>query len=178
MREIELRVGSRTKCGGKTIDQKTEAISVEREIGIRLTVLPRLLRSDFERVTPDFGITRSQWSMIIVVARNPGASQRMVAETLEISEASAGRLIDRLCAEGLLERRAKSDDRRAREVYVTERAQQMLAQLSEVARRSEERIFKGFERQDLHALRGYLDRLYSNLTGKAEFTHEPEALEE
>src|ERR1700712_1435668 len=79
----------------------------KQEIAVRISVLARLLRSDFDRRLSDMNITRSQWGLIAVVARRPGSTQRSIAEILEMSEASAGRLIDRLCADGLLERRER-----------------------------------------------------------------------
>ena len=78
------------------------ASDLKRSIGLRLTVLARLLRNRFDREVSSLHVTRAQWTMIAAVARSPGASQRSIAEALEMSEASAGRLIDRLCAEGLL----------------------------------------------------------------------------
>ena len=135
-----------------------------RAIGMRLGVLARLLRHLFDRHVANLGVTRSQWSMIIVVARRPGATQRVIAEALEMSEASAGRLIDRLCAEGLLRRQERDDDRRARAVYLTDKATPVLAKLSEIARENEDNIFRGFEPEELERLNGYLDRLYANMT--------------
>lgn len=140
----------------KTKDQR-------RNIGLRLTVLARLMRSKFDRIVADLNVTRSQWSMIAVVARSPGATQRMIAEALEMSEASAGRLIDRLCADGLLERRDRDDDRRARAVYLTEAAEPLLAKLAEIAKQGEEQMFAGFSQEEVDRLEELLDRLYSNI---------------
>ena len=108
-------------------------------------------------------VTRSQWSMIAVVARYPGATQRMIAEALEMSEASAGRLIDRLCVDGLLERRDRDDDRRARAVYLTAAAEPLLAKLADIAKDAEERMFSGFSEQELEQLQNFLGRLYANI---------------
>ena len=123
-----------------------------------------MLRSKFDRKVTGFNVTRSQWTMIAVVARCPGASQRMIAEALEMSEASAGRLIDRLCADGLLERRERDDDRRARAVYLTDAAQPLLAKLAEIAREGEEEMFKGFSSDDLDRLEDLLSRIYENIS--------------
>lgn len=139
-----------------------EARDERRHIGLRLNVLARLLRNIFDRKVSEFSITRSQWQMIVVVARKPGVTQRTIAEALEISEASAGRLIDRLCAEGLLERRERDDDRRARAVHITEKAEPLLAKLAEIAEVNEERLFKGFSKQELNNLQEYLDRMHHN----------------
>lgn len=145
--------------GGRTIDAGNEKT---RNITVRLNVLARMLRNQFDRKVADLNITRSQWAMIVVVARYPGATQRVIAETLEMSEASAGRLIDRLCAEGLLERRDREDDRRARAVYVTKAAEPLLTRLGEIAQEGDKVIFAGFSDEDLGQLQAYLDRIYAN----------------
>lgn len=135
-----------------------------RNIGLRLTVLARLMRSKFDRIVSNLNVTRSQWAMIAVVSRRPGATQRTIAEALEMSEASAGRLIDRLCADGLLERRDRDDDRRARAVYLTKAAEPLLAKLAEIARQGEEEMFKGFSPEEIDRLEDFLDRLYANIS--------------
>lgn len=137
-----------------------------RDISLTLSVLARLLRNRFDRQAAALGVTRSQWAMIAVVGHSPGATQRMIADTLEMSEASAGRLIDRLCADGLLERRAREDDRRARAVYLTDKARPLLDKLSDIAQRGEVETFKGFSEDELDALKGALDRIYANVVNQ------------
>lgn len=145
-------------------DSKIEPrIEPKRDIGLRLTVVARRLRNYFDREVARLSVTRSQWAMIAVVSRNPGSTQRMIAEALEMSEASAGRLIDRLCADGLLERRDRCDDRRARAVYMTETAEPLLATLAEIATNAEERMFKGFSQEELGQLQQLLIRLDTNI---------------
>ncbi|MGE3690843.1 MAG: MarR family winged helix-turn-helix transcriptional regulator [Novosphingobium sp.] len=136
---------------------------LRRDIGLKLTVITRMFRNQFDRMVAAHNITRSQWTMIVVVARQPGATQRSIAEALDMSEASAGRLIDRLCADGLLERRERHDDRRARAVYITQAAEPLLEKLAEVARSGEDRVFKGFSVEELETFKAYLDRLYRNV---------------
>jgi MarR family transcriptional regulator for hemolysin len=140
------------------------APNLKREIGLRFTVLARLLRNDFDRQVSGLNVTRSQWSMIAVVARHPGATQRMIAEMLEMSEASAGRLIDRLCTDGLLERRDRDDDRRARAVYLTPAAEPLLTRLAEIGKAAEGRMFSGFSDEELEQFQNFLDRLYANVS--------------
>jgi DNA-binding MarR family transcriptional regulator len=97
-----------------------------------------------------------------VAATNPGATQRLIAEKLDMSEASAGRLIDRLEAEGLLERRERQDDRRARAVFLTEAANPLLQRMGMVARAREERMFRGMEPEELARMSALIDKLYQN----------------
>ncbi len=122
-----------------------------------------MMRSYFDGRMADLNVTRSQWTMIAVVSRHPGATQRVIAEALEMSEASAGRLIDRLCADGLLVRHERDDDRRARSVYLTTAAEPLLTRLSELAQKNEERVFEGFSEDELERFEDYLDRMYCNL---------------
>lgn len=137
---------------------------LRRHISVRLTIIARMLRNNFDRMMANLSVTRSQWTMIAVVSRVPGATQRTIAEALEMSEASAGRLIDRLCAEGLLERRDRKDDRRARAVYLTPAAEPLLESLATLAREGEKRMFKNFTAEELELLGSYLDRIYDNVS--------------
>jgi MarR family transcriptional regulator, transcriptional regulator for hemolysin len=134
-----------------------------RHISLRISVLARILRNTFDRKVAALNVTRSQWAMIAVVATNPGATQRMIADMLEMSEASAGRLVDRLCGEGLLERRARNDDRRAKAIYLTDAAEPLLEKLTIVARESEDLMFRGFSDAELETLKALLDRVYENV---------------
>ena len=139
-------------------------LSTRRKAGLRMTVIARLQRNNFDRKVSDLNVTRSQWAMIAVVARHPGSTQRTIAEFLEMSEASAGRLIDRLCADGVLERRDRRDDRRARAVYLTDAAGPLLDKLGKIAKESEERMFRGFSESEVEQLLDYMNRIYENVS--------------
>lgn len=138
--------------------------TLQRHVSLRLSVLTRVIRNTFDRRVSALQATNSQWMMIGIAARYPGSTQRSLAEYLDMSEASAGRLIDKLCNEGLLERRAREDDRRAREVYVTDAAKPLLETLSTVASQSEQEFFAGFTDEELLQMRSFLDRIYENAT--------------
>jgi DNA-binding MarR family transcriptional regulator len=108
-------------------------------------------------------MTRAQWHLIAVVARNPGVTQRTIAEALEVREITAGRLVDRLCEDGYLRRDENPSDRRAYSVYLTPAAQPLLDRLDELAKVHEEWIYAGFEADDLEKMNVLLDRISRNL---------------
>src|SRR5687768_3438368 len=137
--------------------------SRKRAIAIKLTVIARQLRQKFDQVVESDGLTRGKWGVIVAVARNPGTTQRMVATVLEITEVTAGQLIDRLCADGYLERRRHPKDRRAHCVYLTPKAQPLLVRLNEVAKVHEDETFAGLTEEELALLDGILDKLAGNL---------------
>ena len=51
------------------------------------------------------GMTRAQWAILIWLERQPGISQKELAELLEVEPITVARLIDRLEARGMVERR-------------------------------------------------------------------------
>jgi DNA-binding MarR family transcriptional regulator len=129
-----------------------------------LSVVARQLHMSFDQSAEASGLTRAKWQLIAVVARNPGVTQRTIAEALEVREITAGRLVDRLCDEGYLRREANPSDRRAYSVYLTPAAQPLLNRLDELAKFHEGWIFAGFEPGDLEKLEALLDRLAGNLS--------------
>jgi MarR family transcriptional regulator, transcriptional regulator for hemolysin len=138
--------------------------SKRRSVALKLTVVARQLRVSFDQAVERSGLTRAKWSLIATVARNPGATQRMIAEALEVREITAGRLVDRLCDEGYLKRRENPKDRRAYCVYLTPAAQPLLDKLDELAKIHEAKIFDGLTADDLEKLDAYLDAIADNVS--------------
>jgi MarR family transcriptional regulator, transcriptional regulator for hemolysin len=131
---------------------------------LKLTVIARQLRVTFDQSVEQSGLTRAKWTLIAAVARNPGATQRTIAEALEVREITAGRLVDRLCDEGYLRRDENPTDRRAYCLYLTPAAQPVLDKLDELAKIHEAAIFAGFEAEDLERLDALLDAIARNLS--------------
>ena len=81
--------------------------------GFLLHDTARLLRRDFERRSKGTGLTRAQWAVLAYVARNEGSNQAALADMLDIEPITLVRLLDKLEAAGLVERRPDPADRRA-----------------------------------------------------------------
>ena len=137
--------------------------SRKRAIAVKMTVIARQLRQRFDQVVEGDGLTRGKWSVIVAVARSPGATQRTIASMLEITEVTAGQLIDRLCVDGYLERREHPKDRRAHCVHLMPKAQPLLGRLNEVAKMHEDQTFTGLDDADLKKLEAMLDVVARNL---------------
>jgi DNA-binding MarR family transcriptional regulator len=138
--------------------------SLKRSVAVKLAIVARQLRVSFDQSAEDSGLTRAQWALIAVVSGNPGTTQRIIAEALEVKEITAGRLIDRLCDEGYLKREEHPSDRRAYCVYLTPAAQPVLDELDKLARVHEAAIFNGFEPEGLTTLEALLERVGRNLS--------------
>ena len=127
-------------------------------------MVARQLRVAFDQAVEQSGLTRAKWTLIAAVARNPGATQRLIAEALEVREITAGRLVDRLCDEGYLRRDENPSDRRAYCLYLTPAAQPVLDTLDELAKVHEAAIFAGFDAEDVESLDALLDTIARNLS--------------
>lgn len=147
--------------------------NLRRNASMKLSIIARQLRAHFDQTVVRLGVTRSQWTVIAVAARHPGVTQRTIANALEMSEASAGRLIDRLCADGLVERRPKDDDRRAYAIFLTEAGEAITSRLAAIARANEEIAFAGFDEDDLKRLNELLDALSENISKPQREASEP-----
>jgi MarR family transcriptional regulator, transcriptional regulator for hemolysin len=143
----------------------------KRAVGLRLTVVARQLRQGFDQSVERSGLTRAKWTLIAAVAQSPGATQRTLAEALQVREITVGRLIDRLCAEGYLKRRANPNDGRAYCVHLAPAAQPVLDTLNELARAHEAVVFAGFNDDDLDKLNALLEALERNLSA-ARISHD------
>jgi MarR family transcriptional regulator, transcriptional regulator for hemolysin len=135
-----------------------------RAVALKLSVVARQLRVTFDQSAEESGLTRAQWQLIAVVSRYPGATQRTIAEALEVREITAGRLVDRLCDEGYLRREENPSDRRAYCVYLTSAAQPVLDKLDELARIHEAAIFGGLSAEDVERLDCLLEAVSRNLS--------------
>ena len=90
--------------------------NTDEYIGVVISDVARLLRTEFDRRVRRLGITRAQWLVLTRLHRRPGASHSELAEMMEVEKATAGRMIDRLVANGWVERRTEASDRRVKRV--------------------------------------------------------------
>jgi DNA-binding MarR family transcriptional regulator len=84
----------------------------ERDLFFLLHDVARLMRVEADKRAKVHGMTRAQWGILLRLGRTPGVSQKELADVLEVEPISVARLVDRLEATKLVERRADEQDRR------------------------------------------------------------------
>ena len=89
----------------------------------------RLLRVDADKRARAHGMTRAQWALLIWLERQPGISQKELAELLDVEPMTVARLIDRLEGRGLVERRPDPRDRRIWRLHLRAPALPVLRQM-------------------------------------------------
>jgi MarR family transcriptional regulator for hemolysin len=90
----------------------------------------RLLRTYADQKARLFGMTRAQWAVLLRLERREGLNQSDLAEALDLQPITLTRLVDRLCDNGLIERRHDPNDRRAKLLYLTPAARPLLDRIA------------------------------------------------
>src|ERR1700674_4317454 len=93
-----------------------------REFGFALHDVARLLRTYSDQRARELNMTRAQWAVLVRLQRFEGVKQSELAEMLDLAPITLARLIDKLCAIGLVERRDDAKDRRANRLFCTDKA--------------------------------------------------------
>ncbi len=106
-------------------------VSDQPDVLFLLHDLARMLRLDADRRAGCHGLTRAQWVILFWLDRQPGLSQKELAEILEVEPITVARLIDRLEEHGMVERRADPGDRRVWRLHLLAPARPVLDALME-----------------------------------------------
>lgn len=106
---------------------------LDRSLGFLLGDSSRLLRKRFDRLARSLGLTRAQWRVIAMLRRNEGVNQTAIADLMDVEPITLGRHVDRLEEAGWVERRPHPDDRRVWRIFLTDKAQPVLAEMEKIA---------------------------------------------
>ena len=144
-------------------------LRMKHELLVELYDVARLMRTRFDRWARTYGMTRAQGVILARLARQPGMTQNEMAGLCEVEPITVGRLVDRLEARGLLERRLDPSDRRIRRLHLLPAAEPIL---QEIQRYKSELLHDITEDLDEATMEIVTDAL---LKMKARLTQEPAA---
>ena len=134
-----------------------------RTLGFLLHDVARLLRKRFEQKARGLGLTRAQWQVLAHLALQEGIHQGALAEILEIEPITLVRILDRLQAAGLVERRAHPKDRRYWQLYLTPKAHPILVEIRALGAETREEALAGIPDEDRERLLHTLLAMKANL---------------
>ena len=134
-----------------------------REFAFLISDVGRLLRTHADQRARQFGMTRAQWAVLARLETNEGLKQTELAEILDLQPITLTRLVDRLCANGLIERRADPDDRRVKRLYLTPAARPLMDRLADLSHDMMGTVLGGFDLQTIERMIGELSRAKENL---------------
>jgi MarR family transcriptional regulator for hemolysin len=119
--------------------------SPRREFAFLINDVARLLRTYADQRARRLGITRAQWAVMARLEHHEGLKQSELAEMLDLQPITLTRLVDRLCQNGMVERRADPNDRRAKRLHLTPLARPLMDRLAELGAEVMETVLDGFD---------------------------------
>lgn len=146
------------------VSEVTPLHKCHRDLLFLLHDVARLLRVETDKRARLHGMTRAQWGILIWLERQPGISQKELSELLEVEPITVARLIDRLEARGMVERRPDPRDRRIWRLHLLRPAHDVLQEIDEQRGEMTQMLTEGISEGALEAMTEALLRMKATLT--------------
>jgi MarR family transcriptional regulator, transcriptional regulator for hemolysin len=145
----------------------TIPVEFEHHFGYVLAETARLATKRFDQCVRVYGLTRAQCQVLFHLARQEGINQARLADLLDLEPISLARCLDRMEQAGWVERRPDPGDRRARLLYITDKAKPVLDRIFDVASEVRGEALAGLLPAERDGLVALLERVRTNLRGLA-----------
>lgn len=137
--------------------------SSDNSIGWMLGDLGRLMRKLADRRLSAIGLTRAQWQALGNLRRCGPMTQAALADVMDVETATIARLVDRLEAAGWVGRRPDPHDRRVKRVSLTDKAEDIMDEVSEIGRQLSDDMLADLSNDERERLFAALSAIKSRL---------------
>ena len=135
----------------------------ERALFGLITDIQNGLSKRFRDRTQHLEISRSQWRVLSALSGRPGATQTEIADLIGIGRAPLGKIVDRLEAQGWLERRGDPDDRRVNRLYLTRDVEPITGPTRQISNEIVEELIEDLPEEEQKIFRNALVHLHGKL---------------
>ena len=136
----------------------------DSDLLIVLSDVARHMRTYSDQVARKHGMTRAQWIILSRLERQPNLSQSELSALTEVTPITVARLVDRLEAQGLVERCGDPDDRRIWRLRLTPAAEPVLAEIKQFRAKLYRLMTDGVAPAEIDALASGLQRMKENVS--------------
>lgn len=135
-------------------------LDLEHFLPYRLSVLSNRISEGISATYRNrFGLSVTEWRVIAIVGRYPGASATDVAQRSAMDKVAVSRAVKNLLGRGLLERTDSDSDRRAKHLALSAEGQAVHDEVVPAARAFEQRLLSALDPEDRAVLDRAIDRL-------------------
>ncbi|ASK87635.1 multiple antibiotic resistance protein MarR [Sphingorhabdus sp. SMR4y] len=138
-------------------------VGMSDNMGFLVGDISRLIRRTFDERAKAIGITRPQWRVLTWLQRHEGINQSALADMLELDAMALCRMVDRLQAADMVERRADPADRRAWKLYLTSKGIALTEQLQPIGEELLQEALVDISPEDQDKMYHLLERFRTNL---------------
>jgi DNA-binding MarR family transcriptional regulator len=132
---------------------------IENSLGFLLAKSYQRGYALFKAPLEKFSLTPKQFSLLAFLWKQDGLSQVELSDKCQIDRTTLGGLIDRLQKQGYVRREPNPEDRRAFQIYLTEKGQALEEELLAIARKVTDSFTAGFSSAETETLRQLLKKL-------------------
>lgn len=126
------------------------SITQQHLFATQLAQLSRAWRAELDKRLQGLNLSQARWLVLLHLARFEQApTQSELALEVGVEGPTLARLLSALQAEGLVERKAVLEDRRAKHIYLTELARQRIEQIDGIAADLRAQVFKGISAEQI-----------------------------
>ncbi|MEY8710343.1 transcriptional regulator SlyA [Mangrovibacter phragmitis] len=137
---------------------------MESPLGSDLARLVRVWRALIDLRLKPLELTQTHWVTLHNIHQlPPEQSQIQLAKAIGIEQPSLVRTLDQLEQKGLISRHTCANDRRAKRIKLTDKAQPIIEQMEQVISRTRGEILGGVSQQEIDILISLIGRLERNI---------------
>jgi DNA-binding MarR family transcriptional regulator len=131
----------------------------------RLQSAARLSRTALAARLLDHGFYAGQDQIMLALAHEDGQTPGQLAARLGVRPPTITKTINRLQAQGFLDKRASENDARQAHIFLTETGRDAIKAIEKSVRKTEKQALKGLDKKEQKAFAKLLARIENNLSG-------------
>ncbi|MBC9250017.1 MarR family transcriptional regulator [Pseudomonas alcaligenes] len=136
----------------------------QHSFGMQLAQLSRAWRAELDRRLAGLGLSQARWLVLLHLALlDEAPTQRELAKTVGVEGPTLARLLDGLEAQGLVQRQAVLEDRRAKKIVLSPQARPLIEQIESIAQNLRTELFAGISEQEQRLCQQIHARILANL---------------
>ncbi|MGC4026805.1 MAG: MarR family winged helix-turn-helix transcriptional regulator [Mesorhizobium sp.] len=134
----------------------------------RLQSAARLSRTVLAARLNGHGFYAGQDQIMLALNHLDGQSPSELAARLGVRPPTITKTINRLQAQGVLEKRASQEDARQTHIFLTESGRETIKAIEKSVKKTEKQALRGLDKKEQKALSKLLSRIEANLVGAVE----------
>ncbi len=138
------------------------AFNHRKTVSYRLVQAAKAYRQRSSNVLAQVGLHPGQDQVLKALSENDGQTMGSLASALSVQPPTITKMIGRLSAQGLLERRQSESDARSSSVFLTDQGRELMEDLDRRLKQMDKLALKGLDDKDRKRLRKALRRVERN----------------
>ncbi|MNF77956.1 Transcriptional regulator SlyA [compost metagenome] len=136
----------------------------QHRFAMQLAQMSRAWRAELDRRLLGMGLSQARWLVLLHLSRfQEFPTQRELAKSVGVEGPTLARLLDSLEAQGLIQRMAVAEDRRAKKIALCPPARPLIEKIENISSQLRQELFAGIDDEELRRCQQVHARILANL---------------